>query len=97
VRPDTLEAWQFLPGWWDGVFVNAQTIIGKALGDIAEALVIQAKKGHVPAIKLALESLGVSIEKIEHNVHVESDQLIVMLTSDEKVPTKPKVDEEVEG
>lgn len=97
VRPDTLEAWQYLPGWWDGVFVNSQTIIGKALGNITTALVTRAEAGNVSAIKLAFEALGVSIEKVEHNVHVESDQLIVMLASDDKVPAKPKVDEEVES
>jgi len=79
LKPETLAMWKLLPGWWDEVYSVALSIIGAALPDILETLVVRARSGHVTAIKLALQALGVFTEKSENKQVFDNDQLTLIL------------------
>lgn len=79
ISPMTLRNWERLPGWWDAVFEQARAVVGREIGSILKAVVREAKAGSVQAAKLCLQVLGVHAEKIQHEVDVHQDQLILIL------------------
>ena len=82
----TLRRWEVEPGWWDAVFQQARAIIGRQLGGILNAMAKAAQAGSVAAAKLCLEVLGVHHMKIQHEVDMQGDQLIIMLHPDALPP-----------
>ena len=86
VTTPTLRRWEVEPGWWDSVFAQARAIVGRELGSILRAMVIQARGGSVTAAKLCLEVLGVHHTKVQHEIDMRSDQLIVVLHPDALPP-----------
>lgn len=78
---DTLRRWENLDGWWEEVYKYAKVILGEALPEVLDAVVIKAKSGSIAAAKLVLQSLNVYVEKTEHHLDLDEDQLIVVVSS----------------
>jgi len=86
VSPTTLRQWENLPGWWDAVFAQGRSILGHELSDILKAMAREARAGSVQAAKLCLQVLGVHSEKIQHEIDVHQDQLILIMHPDAFLP-----------
>ena len=82
VSVPTLRRWETEPRWWDAVFQQARAIIGRRLAGILDAMATAAEGGSVNAAKLCLEVLGVHHKRIQHDVDVRGDQLVVILHGD---------------
>lgn len=70
VNQSTLWRWRQIPGFADELRRQVREQLKSEVPEIYEALVKEAKKGDVPAIKLALEITGdyVPSQKIDANV-----------------------------
>uniref|UniRef100_A0A6M3L7M5 Uncharacterized protein n=1 Tax=viral metagenome TaxID=1070528 RepID=A0A6M3L7M5_9ZZZZ len=79
IDEDLLCLWEQSAGWWDATFAIARRVVGRQLADILEATAREAIKGSVPAQKLAYQVMGVAAEKVEHQVNVDEDRLVVIL------------------
>ncbi len=86
----TLELWEMLPGWWDGVYGGARRLLGREMPEMLLALVKRAKGGSVPAAKLCFAMLNVHVDKLSIDAKVEGETLLVLLD-------KRYVDERDEG
>ena len=89
VSTATLRRWETELGWWDEVFQQARGIIGRRLASILAAMATEAEKGSVSAAKLCLEVLGVHHMKIQHEVDMRGDQLVIILHPD-AIPSLPQ-------
>lgn len=87
----TLREWEVAPGWWEEVYSQARSIIGKDLGSILNSMVTEAINGSVPAAKLCLEALGVHVEEIKHRHTLESDRLVIIMHPNALPPTSPSL------
>lgn len=80
----TLRMWEGLPGWWDGVFSAARSVVGHELVDILLAMVKRAKAGSVPAAKLCLQTLDVHADKLRVEGEILGEQLVLILHQKEE-------------
>jgi hypothetical protein len=89
IQASLLRQWEQEPNFWNDVFGEAQSVLGRALADVMEALVRRAKNGNVNAIKLALEVLGVHHDKLEVQQTKANDQIIMILPPGMEIPQLP--------
>lgn len=93
VTPAQLRMWTSLPGWWDDVHSLARKVIGAKLTEILEALTERAIAGNVPAIKLALEALEVSLSKgnplVQINNNNLGDEIVVIVSAEQASRLSP--------
>ena len=89
VSESTLALWESLPGWWLAVHEHAMATLGNDLQEILTTLSEKAKSGNVPAIKLALQVLGLFTEKTEQEVTHHHDQLMVVVKPHADAPATP--------
>lgn len=93
VNLDTLNTWEHLPGWNQAVGELSVTILTRSVGEIMRALVESAKAGKVTAIKLALEVMGVRIERSEQDLTLhggtdEDDRLVIVVNNNQGDPPR---------
>lgn len=93
VNMETLAAWERLPGWNEAVGDLSVTIVTRAAPKIMRALVKAAQDGTVTAIKLALEVMGVRIERSEADVTLhggqdEDDRLVIVVNDGGDKPAR---------
>ena len=89
IQASLLRQWESEPSFWNDVFGEAQSVLGRALSDIMEALAARAKAGNVNAIKLSLEVLGVHHDKLEVQQTKANDQIIMILPPGMEIPQLP--------
>lgn len=89
IQASLLRQWEAEPSFWNDVFGEAQSVLGRALADIMDALAVRAKAGNVNAIKLALEVLGVHHDKLEVQQTKANDQIIMVLPAGMAIPQLP--------
>jgi hypothetical protein len=89
IQPSLLRQWEAEPAFWDEVFSESRSVLGRAMADIMEALVARAKGGNVNAIKLSLEVLGVHHDKLEVQQTRANDQIIMVLPAGMEIPALP--------
>lgn len=90
IKPSLLRQWEMEPNFWDEVGNEAKAVVGRALSDVLDALVLRAKDGSVQAIKLALEFLGVHHDKMEVQHTRDQDQVILVLPPGMQLPQLPQ-------
>lgn len=96
IQASLLRQWELEPNFWNDVFSEAQSVLGRALADVMEALVARAKGGNVNAIKLALEVLGVHHDKLEVQQTKVNDQIIMVLPPGMEIPQLPSYQDQAE-
>jgi hypothetical protein len=82
----TLRQWESDPRFFEDVFATAKSTIGRRLPEILGALAARAAGGNIPAVKLALEVLGVHHDKIQHSIEFEDDRLVVIMPAGMAMP-----------
>jgi hypothetical protein len=86
VSLSTLRQWESSPAFWEECFAIAKNTIGQRLPEILSALAARAATGNVPAVKLALEVLGVHRDKVQHTLDVDDDRLVVIMPAGMAMP-----------
>lgn len=81
VSPETLYVWENTLGWWEEVYQNVKSIIGRALPRVVTAIVNKAQTGNVPAAKLCLSMLNLHNDKLTVENDLLADQLIIVLNT----------------
>jgi hypothetical protein len=89
IQASLLRQWEAEPDFWDNVFGEARSVLGRAMADVMDALVTRAKAGNVNAIKLSLEVLGVHHDKLEVQQTRANDQIIMVLPAGMDIPQLP--------
>lgn len=81
VDEDTLSMWELDQGFWDDVFTQARSVIGREMVPIMEEMARRAQKGSVQAAKFCFQILGVHSDKVEIKNTYDDDQLVLISRS----------------